>query len=155
MAPAGPAAVDRPAPRGLRTSFAFSVLAGLASAVPIGRASRRSRRLAAGFSAVAAGTAAAALTATAASAEREAAAAGSAAPPTARQAVGPLLVGALAGGAAVGVVVVSVAIDRRLESVLVRRGVRRPRLALGIASGVLSFAADRLDNRVNGPTQDL
>ena len=155
MAPAGPVAVDRPAPRGLGTSVAFSVLAGLASAVPIGRASRRSRRLAAGVSAVAAGTAAAALTAGAASAERDAAAAGSAAPPTARQAVGPVLVGSLAGAAAVGVVLSSVAMDRRLESALVRRGVRRPRLALGIASAALSFAGDRLDSRVNGAGRDL
>ena len=135
--------------------MAFSVLAGLASAIPIGRASRRSRRLAAGISAVAAGTAAAAFTAAAASAERDAAAAGSAAPPTPRQVVGPAVIGVLAGGVDVGVVLASVAMDRRLESALVKRGVQRPRLALGIASGAASFAIDRLDGRVNGPARDL
>ena len=149
MSTTGPVAIDRAEPRGVGASAAFSVLAGLASAIPIGRASRRTNRRVAAVSAVAGGAAAAGLTAGAASAERDAAADGPAAPPTVRQAVGPALAGVLAGGGMFGVVVLSVAIDRRLEAILVRRGVQRPRLALGIASGVVSFAMDRLDSRVH------
>ena len=148
MSTTGPVAIDRAEPRSLGAAAAFSVLAGLASSVPIGRASRRTNRRVAAVSAVAAGAAAAGLTAGAASAQRDAAAEGSAAPPTVRQAVGPALVGVMAGASMFGVVVASVAIDRRLEAALVKRGVQRPRLALGIASGLVSFAADRLDSRV-------
>ena len=150
MAALGPEPADRRAPRSLGAAAAFSVLAGLASSIPIGRASRRTNRRVATVSAVAVGAAAAGLTAGAAAAQRDAATEGPAAPPTARQAVGPALVGILAGAGTFGVVVASVAIDRRLEAVLVRRGVPRPRLALGIASGVVSFAMDRLESRV-GP----
>lgn len=99
MSTTGPVAIDRPEPRSLGAAVAFSVLAGLASSVPIGRASRRTNRRVAAVSAVAVGAAAAGLTAGAASAERDAAADGSAAPPTVRQAVGPALAGVLAGGA--------------------------------------------------------
>lgn len=134
--------------------MALSVLAGVASSIPIGRTSRRTTRRVATVSAAAVGAAAAGLTAGAAAAERDAAADGSAPPPTVRQAVGPALVGVLAGAGVFGVVVVSVAIDRRLEAVLVKRGFRRPRLALGIASGVVSFAADRLDSRVAASARD-
>lgn len=153
MSTTGPVAIERAQPRSLGAAAAFSVLAGLASSIPIGRASRRTNRRVAAVSAVAVGAAAAGLTAGAASAQRDAAAEGPAAPPTVRQAIGPALVGVLAGAGAFGVVVTSVAIDRRLEAGLVKRGVQRPRLALGIASGLVSFAADRLDSRVAASTR--
>ena len=154
MSTTGPVAIDRAEPRSLGAAAAFSVLAGLASSVPIGRASRRTNRRVAAVSAVAVGAAAVGLTAGAAAAQRDAAAGGSTAPPTVRQAVGPAVAGILAGAGTFGVVVASVEIDRRLEAVLVRRGVRRPRLALGIASGVVSFAMDRLESRLEPAVRD-
>ncbi|MCK5890234.1 MAG: hypothetical protein P1U38_03000 [Aeromicrobium sp.] len=151
MASAGPVAVDRAGPRDVGSAAAFSVVAGLASAIPIGRASRRARRLVAGASAVVAGAAAARLTAAAASAEREAAADGPAPPPTARQGVGPAVAGAVAAGATAGTVLASIAMDRRFEAFLGRRGVRRPRLVIGVVAGLGSFAMDRLEGLVEPP----
>ena len=65
-----------------------------------------------------------------------------AAPPSAAIGAG---VAVLTGGAAA----VGFAVDRAFERGLVRRGVKHPRLVLGAAGAVLSYAVDVLDRRLD------
>ncbi|GAA1737349.1 hypothetical protein [Aeromicrobium alkaliterrae] len=131
------------APRGLRASLVFAVVAGSLSAVPIGRASRRTRRIvagvAAGGTAVAAGVAVRGL-------QRDAEVPAQLTP---RELVAPVATASAAAAVAAGVMASSFAMDRRMEAALVKRGVSRPRLVIGVAAGVLSFLSDRVDGRFN------
>ena len=54
-----------------------------------------------------------------------------------------------AGGLMTAVTVAGIAMDRGAERFLVERGVRRPRLVLGVAGGVLSYAIDAIDRRLS------
>ncbi|WP_229053172.1 hypothetical protein [Aeromicrobium sp. Leaf350] len=129
------------APRDLRASLAFSVLAGAVSAVPIGRASRRTRRLVAGLAA--GGTALAAAVAVRDLLQE------ADAPPrlSPRELAAPAATAGAAAAVAAGVMASSFAVDRRMEAALVKRGVTRPRLLIGVAAAVMSFLADRVDGR--------
>ncbi|GAA2078397.1 hypothetical protein IDH50_01255 [Aeromicrobium tamlense] len=121
-----------------RQSLVFAALTGLASIVPIWRAPRPVRfALVAGTGLVAGGAAYVALTRPdLIDADREPVAA----PQSAAVGTG---VAVLAGGATA----VGFAVDRAFEQGLVRRGVKHPRLVLGTAGAVLSYAIDVLDRR--------
>ncbi|HEX7351472.1 hypothetical protein [Brachybacterium sp.] len=58
----------------------------------------------------------------------------------------PLVVGGLTAGAGAG----SIVVDRGIENALRRRGVRAPRLAMGLAAGALSLGMDVLIARTEG-----
>ncbi|WP_313408258.1 hypothetical protein [Aeromicrobium sp.] len=60
-------------------------------------------------------------------------------------------VGAAAGIASAGAMALALVLDREAERFLVRHGVRRPRLVLAAAGGVLSYAMDVLDRRFDTP----
>ena len=121
-----------------RQTLAFAVTTGLASVVPIGRAPRGVKV------ALSAGTGVAAGAAAFVALRRPDLIAASREPvPAPQSAVVSAGVGALAAGATVA----GIATDRAFERALVRRGVRHPRLWLGVAGAVLSYAMDELDRR--------
>jgi len=114
------------------------VATGALSVVPIGRAPRRVRTaLVAGTGLVAGGAMFTAL-------NRPEVLGRDQEPTPARPAAA---IGAAVATAAAGAVALGVVLDREAERFLVRRGVRRPRLVLGVAGGVLSYAIDMLDRR--------
>lgn len=123
-----------------RQSVVFAALTGLASIVPIWRAPRPVRvALVAGTGLVAGGAAYVALSRPdMVDADREPVAA----PQSAAVGTG---VAVLAGGATA----VGFTVDRAFEQGLVRRGVKHPRLVLGAAGAVLSYAIDVLDRRLD------
>lgn len=56
-----------------------------------------------------------------------------------------------AGGAMAAATALAFTLDRVFEQSLVRRGVARPRLVIGVAGFALSYAMDVLDRRVDTP----
>lgn len=52
------------------------------------------------------------------------------------------------GALAAGAVVAGLAVDREVERFLLRRGVGRPRLVMGVAAGALHWAIEGLERRV-------
>src|SRR5699024_11734065 len=63
--------------------------------------------------------------------------------PTAQEAALSLAFGGLVAGVGAG----SIALDRGVENVLRRRGVRAPRVWMGLASGALTLALAMVDER--------
>lgn len=115
-----------------RQSLAFAAASGLVSLVPIGRAGRRVKVALSAASGATAGVAGFVVL------RRQ--------PLPVPQAalIGAGMAGAVAGATALGIVM-----DRAFEEALVRRGVRRPRLAMGVAAVGLSYVLDVLDRRVS------
>ena len=125
-----------------RQSLAFAALTGVVSVVPIGRASRGVRAAVAAASGVAAGGA------TYVALNRPDVIACSREPVPARQSAA---VGAGVGALVAGVMAVGFVMDRAFEQALVRRNVPHPRLVLGVAGAVLSYALDVVDRRFDTP----
>lgn len=124
--------------RSLGESLAFAAVTAVFSAVPLGRASRRARWATSGAAALVAAPAAAVIV------SRTVASPSAPAP---RRVVGPAVAGGVAGTAAAGVMAAAFVVDRLMEDALVRRGVRRPRVVIAVASAAISLVADRLDQR--------
>ncbi|MBC9225745.1 hypothetical protein GL325_05365 [Aeromicrobium sp. 636] len=121
-----------------RQSLVVALATGVVSVVPIGRAPRRVR------AAVVAGTGLVAGGAMFTALNRPHVVGFEQQPTPARPAAA---IGAVVGAAAAGAMAVGVVLDREAEQFLVRRGVRRPRLVLGVAGAVLSYVFDALDRR--------
>ncbi|MCD9153566.1 hypothetical protein [Aeromicrobium duanguangcaii] len=121
-----------------RQSLLLAVATGVVSILPIGRAPRGVKAaLAAGTGLTAGGAAFVAL-------RRPDLIAAAREPVPARQSA---VVSAGLGVLAAGATVAGIATDRAFERALVRRGVAHPRLVLGVAGAVLSYAMDVLDRR--------
>lgn len=125
-----------------RQSLAFAALTGIASIVPIGRAPRGVRAAVAGASGVLAGGA------TYVALNRPDVIAAPREPVPAPQSAA---IGAGVGALVVGATVVGFVVDRAFEQALVRWNVPHPRLVLGAAGAVLSYALDVLDRRFDTP----
>lgn len=119
-------------------STVLAVATGAASVVPVWRAPRSVRAALAGGLGVAAGAA------TFVGARVPAAFGEEHEPLPVRPAAA--IAGAV-GALMVAATVAGIALDRSAEGFLVRRGVRRPRLVLGVVGAGLSYAVDAADRR--------
>lgn len=125
-----------------RQSLAFAALTGLASIVPVGRASRGVRLAVGAASGVAAGGA------VYVALNRPDVIAAAREPVPVPQSAA---IGAGVGALVAGTMVAGFAMDRAFEQALVRRNVPHPRLVLGAAGAVLSYTLDVLDRRFDTP----
>jgi len=122
----------------IERSTALALATGAASVVPLWRAPRAVR------AAVVAGAGIAAGAATFVGARVPEAFGGSHDPVPVRPAAA---VAVAAGGLMAAATVAGIALDRSGERLLVRRGVRHPRLVLGVAGAALSWLADAAERR--------
>lgn len=125
-----------------RQSLVFAVLTGVVSTVPVWRAPRGVRTaLIAGSGALAGGAMFTALNRPHVLGSQQ-----DPAPVPVAAAIGTAV-----GAAASSAVALGLVLDREAERFLVRRGVRRPRIVLGVAGGALSYVLDVLDRRFDTP----
>lgn len=123
-----------------RSSAALAVATGAFSVIPIWRAPRRVRTaLFAGTGVLTGGAVFAAL--------RRPDVFGARQEPAPTRVAAPI--GVAAGAAAAAATALGLVVDREAERFLVRHGVRRPRLVLGLAGGVLYYAIDVLDRALD------